>query len=817
MIRWKRWLPLLTLVATAAACDQVTSAVGENNTAPVASAGADQDVSVGATVQLDASGSRDAEGDVLTYSWSLTTRPDSSGATVANATSSSASFVADVPGTYAATVEVSDGNSSSSDVATITASYDTQLSGTIAHDTVLADLGRPYDVVGDVMVNATLTIAAGVTLRFEQGTRLTVGSGGALVAVGTEADSIRFVGSQSQAGWWEGIEFGTSNGSNELTFVVVSDAGANSWADVYVQSTGSVKISHSSLRNSQTNGLFAESGASIAGFAANAFSANTEASVSVPVAAVGSLDGGSTYGGATDRIEVRGGTLSQASQWPATEVPYLFTADASLENAVAVAAGAQLHFDAGTRVIVMNGGSLSAVGTATDTIRFVGEQDQAGYWEGIEFNTNSTANELTYAEVANGGANTWADVYVQSGAFVKISHSELRGSASYGVFVENNASLAGFAANAFHDNATASLDIPTSVMGQLDDASDYGSGADRIDVFGGAVTTAATWPKTDQPFHFGADASVEGAITVQAGAAFEFAQDVRLIVTADGSLSAVGTATDTIRFVGDQDVTGHWEGIEFANNKVANELTYAEVANGGANGWSNVYVKYSGSVTVTHSLIRDSGTDGLFVELNGTLAGFAENSFASNVAMPLSIPTAVMGQLDDGSTYAGANGTDYITVRGGSVTTAQTWPKTDAPFYFDGTDPSLQADITVQPGATFLFAQDVRLVVTNGGSLYAVGTAADTIRFLGEQPTAGYFEALEFGTTNVRNVLDYTEVGYGGAGGWSNVHVDYDGSVTVNHSYIHDSANYGIEVDLNGSFITNGTNTYASNASGNTN
>jgi PKD domain len=45
------------------------------NSRPVANAGTDQTVLVGATVQLDGSASRDADGDALLYRWSLTAVP----------------------------------------------------------------------------------------------------------------------------------------------------------------------------------------------------------------------------------------------------------------------------------------------------------------------------------------------------------------------------------------------------------------------------------------------------------------------------------------------------------------------------------------------------------------------------------------------------------------------------------------------------------------------------------------------------------------------------------------------------------------------
>ena len=74
---------------------------------PVANAGPDQTVLVGQTVQLDGSGSSDADGDPLTFRWALTTRPAGSQATLANATVNP-TFVADVLGTYVAQLIVND-------------------------------------------------------------------------------------------------------------------------------------------------------------------------------------------------------------------------------------------------------------------------------------------------------------------------------------------------------------------------------------------------------------------------------------------------------------------------------------------------------------------------------------------------------------------------------------------------------------------------------------------------------------------------------------------------------------------------------------
>ncbi|MBL7252020.1 PKD domain-containing protein [Alloalcanivorax marinus] len=79
------------------------------NTAPVAQVGPAQNVKVGDTVILDGSGSRDADGDALSYQWELATLPDGSTANLSDTTSPKPRFQADAAGRYVATLVVSDG------------------------------------------------------------------------------------------------------------------------------------------------------------------------------------------------------------------------------------------------------------------------------------------------------------------------------------------------------------------------------------------------------------------------------------------------------------------------------------------------------------------------------------------------------------------------------------------------------------------------------------------------------------------------------------------------------------------------------------
>lgn len=106
---------------TNSASDSLTITADAANSAPVANAGSDQTVTAGQTVSLSGNSSSDADGDSLTYSWSLTSIPSGSSAVLSNSANVNASFTADLTGNYIATLSVFDGESTGTDAVSITA------------------------------------------------------------------------------------------------------------------------------------------------------------------------------------------------------------------------------------------------------------------------------------------------------------------------------------------------------------------------------------------------------------------------------------------------------------------------------------------------------------------------------------------------------------------------------------------------------------------------------------------------------------------------------------------------------------------------
>lgn len=125
---------------------QVTIHADEPNVAPMADAGGDRGVGIGAQVTLDASASSDADGDALGYAWQLISAPQGSGASLRNADTIKATFVADALGPYVAQVTVSDEDGEqNSDRVVVTAGPRLTLSVDMNNDGVYEQVELPYD------------------------------------------------------------------------------------------------------------------------------------------------------------------------------------------------------------------------------------------------------------------------------------------------------------------------------------------------------------------------------------------------------------------------------------------------------------------------------------------------------------------------------------------------------------------------------------------------------------------------------------------------------------------------------------------------
>jgi hypothetical protein len=100
---------IATILISCGGGSSSSSSTTNSNLPPTAIAGTVQSVTEGAIVMLDGGGSNDANGDPLTYTWLLISKPTGSNASLSSASAIKPSFVADLIGTYVASLIVNDG------------------------------------------------------------------------------------------------------------------------------------------------------------------------------------------------------------------------------------------------------------------------------------------------------------------------------------------------------------------------------------------------------------------------------------------------------------------------------------------------------------------------------------------------------------------------------------------------------------------------------------------------------------------------------------------------------------------------------------
>jgi len=512
-----------------------------------------------------------------------------------------------------------------------------------------------YHVTGLINVRGRLTISPGTVVSFAAGAGLSVAGGGSIGAFGSPTAGIHLTGDQAVRGYWKGITFLANNVANDLSYTTVSYGGGDGTghaADVAVIGTpNQLNLSHSALEQSAGLGLYLDTLAALGPFSADTMRNNAGAGIHLPDRLLGSLDNASSYssGNGIQYIDAYAFGITQPQLWQVTTTPIHLTGQVNVSTDLQIVAGANVQFGADAGLTVAAGGTLSAVGTPASRIQFSPEKQQRGYWRGLSVSTSSPINRLSYASVSYGGGGTGpnlADVTVSNGASLQIDNSILEQSAGVGLYANGTATLPSFAANTFRNNVESGVRVTDQLVGSLDAGSDYatGNGAAFIDATAFGVSTTQTWSITSIPIRTNGQTTISGRLTLVPGTTVLVGAGGGWNVMS-GTLTAIGTATSRIKFLGQQSTPGFWQGIVFATTSSANELTFIEIAYGGAAGFiraAAIEVPSGGTLRLTNSNVHDGAGWGLFVETNGVITptpvASAGNVFTNNALGGSNVP-----------------------------------------------------------------------------------------------------------------------------------------------------------------------------------
>ena len=129
--------------------------------------------------------------------------------------------------------------------------------------------------------------------------------------------------------------------------------------------------------------------------------------------------------------------------------------------------------------------------------------------------------------------------------------------------------------------------------------------------------------------------TVQDQLTIEAGALFEFGNDVPFVVNQSGSLIAQGTADAVIEFTSMSRLCLSGEGILIDSSTGNNVLDFVKITYGGSSKYdfdsfvdalTNIGVGTSATVNITNSEITNSGNYGIYSD--GTVNADVEDAAA---------------------------------------------------------------------------------------------------------------------------------------------------------------------------------------------
>ena len=290
-------------------------------------------------------------------------------------------------------------------------------------------------------------------------------------------------------------------------------------------------------------------------------------------------------------------------------------------------------------------------------------------------------------------------------------------------------------------------------------------------------------------------------LTIDPGVIVQFKSRPGNILNVQGTLVANGSITQTITFTGTVASPGSWDGISAigtVNKPALVNLNYVTLDYGGVSGSSGAQVYADQAVvTITHSLIRNSAGNGVYISINSHLDAHSTN-FIGNGQNAIQLNQPSTDLLMTGLTASG-NGSNGVRLAGSSVWHGQrrmAFP--GIPYIVDGPMRTDLGDVlTIDPGNTLQFTSNGWLNIR--GRLNALGTASDPITLTAQTKTPGAWTGLliDGGVHQAVAQLDYVTIEYAGNNiNGGNIEV-VNGRLIVHHSIIRNSMTDGVRFDSN--------------------
>ncbi len=646
--------------------------------------------------------------------------------------------------------------------------------------------------------NVGLTIQPGVEVRFNENTKIYFGQyvsynhyNGWINAAGTAENPIVFTANSDEPtpGFWGGLSFRneTIDDSVVLDHVIIEYGQPNLYAydaafaitNSELRFSGSMGIHIANNANltiggvdqgnkiyqNTTYGIYQDDSSVMPDIGYNEIYEN--AGIALLMGRNMNVHDNSIYDNGTNRIQVRGGTLTATTTWhnqitpvpiePLAEITIRASsanqsAGLTIEPGVQILCNQDFRFILGIYTSYNNYyGWINATGTADKPIVFTPNTDEPtpGFWKGIYFRdqTNDTLSVLSHVEMHYAGQEGTAAIYLAS-ASPTITDSLIEHSATYGIYADDGALNATIANNTFLNNGAA----PISVLPNAVETIRGNTGQGRITIRGGTQTRTVTLHKQDLDFTVSGSITVRSSsanqssgLTIEPGTNILFDEGTYIHVgiytsynNYYGWINATGTANSPIVFTANttEPTPGFWGGLNF-RDQTNDSLTVLD----------HVIVEYgqpniqatNAAITLKNSDIRFSGTNGLqFSENSWGTIGTEDNGnrIYRNTSYGIyqdngnGVPAVGYNEIYENGEVAARlgrnfnaygnvihdNGADEVQTWGGSLDRSVTWHNQNVPIVVlnsvtvRGASANQTVGLTIEPGTEIRFNEGKTLI-----------------------------------------------------------------------------------------------------------
>lgn len=750
--RFSLLLVLTIFTVTFHSCEKEEVQPGEP---PTADAGINQDAVVGSTVTLNGSAA-DPDDDELTYSWSITTSPSGSNATITNADSKNASFTPDVAGSYTVTLSVSDGVHVVTDEAVITV---TEAQGDPPVAVIRDENGR---AINEDNENNSITITQTYDLD---------GS------ASNDPD-------QDQLSFQWTVVSQPDDSNPEL------NNDTNAEADFVPDITGEYVIQ---LEVTDPNG-------------------NSNVSQVTIIAKADPMVINSDINEDTTLEDIFEG--SDMPDYLVTS-----NVDVNAELTVEPGVVVHFEQDRVLKITssgMINAEGTSDNLVVFTSANIPGEIR----WTGVLIESSDVRNSLNNVEISWAGSDDilhssgWktAALAVGNGSKLKLNNTTITNSGDYGLFVHQDGDLGNeFAANSFENNEGYPVGLYADQVSSMDEATTFSGNKKDVVVVNKSTLTSddeVEWNALNNArYYLAGDLTINALLRIDQGAEFELQQEANILVDTDGALIAKGTASNQIVFTtANEEGQIHWSGIIFDSSDARNELDYVNVswAAGESNfyygGWQDVSIGVgdNAKATITNSTVSNSKADGIFVHSEAEVT-LNDLTFADNQGRPVVLSANQAVEVNEGFQFTN-NAQDVIAIYNSDFTNTEKNTLValagDA-SYLVMSEIQVKEALNINAGATLKFTTNAALLIKDSGALNAEGNENELITFTAND-TGNKWKGISIETNNVNNKLNYAEISYAGndevlySGGWRKANVALDGTLEIQNSVITNSSGTGL-------------------------